>query len=507
MIFRNLIIGAMALGLLAGCKKYDENKVSIKEDAGELTAQLEDFRNNLPQDQRDSNVRANNGIWLGAEVVPVPSRNLLPKHLEGPRGFVFSSGDSIAFEDMIYPLTQATGISVFFAPELDGVEVDFEDGIAYEGPLSRLLDSIASSANVYWSYDPNTKSIEFYQHVTRAFRVHAFGNAVSSSASAGNVSTSASVDLWGEIVAGVESIIGGDGEVQNSSSSGYLVVTTTPRRMRLIRDFLEQQNRERLRQVVVHVGVYSVSLEDSQAVGVDLSLAFQRLGSKVGIKTPDGLGSVGGISTTFAVLDGDEGPETKPGVYLKGSQVAVQALGKLGDVSVMTTASLTTLNDQPVPLNVGKTRNYVASSTTTLSDTGGAATVTSSSGSVTEGLDIVVRPRILPDNRVRLELSMSLNEVEKFTVLGSGTGAIQLPEVATRDFLNQVVLDNGDTLVLSGYEKTSDSASRQGITPALWVLGGSTRGSDTRSVVVLTVQPIILESTDLYEVPVTALEG
>ena len=131
----------------------------------------------------------------------------------------------------------------------------------------------------------------------------------------------------------------------------------------------------------------------------------------------------------------------------------------------------------------------------------------SSSGSVTEGLDIVVRPRILPDNRVRLELSMSLNEVEKFTVLGSGTGAIQLPEVATRDFLNQVVLDNGDTLVLSGYEKTSDSASRQGITPSLWVLGGSTRGSDTRSVVVLTVQPIILESTDLYEVPVTALEG
>ena len=142
----------------------------------------------------------------------------------------------------------------------------------------------------------------------------------------------------------------------------------------------------------------------------------------------------------------------------------------------MTTASLTTLNDQPVPLNVGKTRNYVASSTTTLSETGGAATVTSSSGSVTEGLDIVVRPRILPDNRVRLELSMSLNEVEKFTVLGSGTGAIQLPEVATRDFLNQVVLDNGDTLVLSGYEKTSDSASRQGITPSLWVLGGSTRG-------------------------------
>jgi type IVB pilus formation R64 PilN family outer membrane protein len=277
--------------------------------------------------------------------------------------------------------------------------------------------------------------------------------------------------------------------------------------MRTIRNFLEQQNRERLRQLVVHVGVYNVNLEDSQAVGVDLTLAFQRLGSKFNIKTPDGLGSVGGVTSTFAVLDGDSGPTTKPGVYLKGSQVAVQALGKLGDVSVMTTASLTTLNDQPVPLNVGKTRNYVSGSTTTLSPTGGAATVTSSTATVTEGIDMVVRPRILPDNRVRIELSVALNEVEKFTVVGSGTGSVQLPEVATRNFLNQVVMDNGDTLILSGYEKTSDSASRQGITPALWVLGGSTRGSDTRNVVVLTVQPVILEATDIYEVPATAFEG
>jgi type II secretory pathway component GspD/PulD (secretin) len=506
-IFRNLIIGAMALGLLAGCKKYDENKVSIKEDADVLTTQLEDFRTNLPQDQRDSNVRANNGIWVGAEVVSVSSKNLIPKRFEGARGFVFSSGETISFEDIIYSLTRSTGIRVFYAPEVEEVDVEFADGFAYEGPLSRFLDSVASASNVDWSYDPDNNSIEFYQYVTRAFRVHAFGNAVSSSATAGAVSTSASVDLWAEIVAGVEAIIGGAGTVQNSSSSGYLVITTTPRRMRLIRNFLEQQNRERLRQLVVHVGVYNVTLEDSQAVGVDLSLAFQRLGSKVGITTPTGLGSVGGISTTFAVLDGDEGPTTKPGVYLKGSQVAVQALGKLGDVSVMTTASLTTLNDQPVPLNVGKTRNYVSASTTTLSETGGAATVTSSTSTVTEGLDIVVRPRILPDNRVRLELSLALNEVEKFTVVGSGAGTVQLPEVATRNFLNQVVLDNGDTLVLSGYEKTSDSASRQGITPALWVLGGNTRGSDERSVVVLTVQPIILESADLYEVPATALEG
>ena len=240
-------------------------------------------------------------------------------------------------------------MTITYAPELGGtVELDIPEGLFFTGPLSRLLNAIASAANVSWRYHPDDGEIEFYRYVTRTFRVSAFAGATTATATAGVVSTAANYEVWDEIVESVDSIIGDDGEVVEIGSNGYLVVTTTPRTMRRVAEFIEHQNSERLRQVVVNLVIYSVTLDDSQAVGVNVNqLIFQRLGGRFAFNS-GGAGNVdGGLSATFSVLTGDNAPATTPGSYFAGSNAVFSALGSLGDTSIVTTASLVTLNDQP----------------------------------------------------------------------------------------------------------------------------------------------------------------
>jgi type IVB pilus formation R64 PilN family outer membrane protein len=414
--------------------------------------------------------------------------------VEGDNGIVLATLETLEFQDIAYILTSTSGIGVRYAPELDGeVDVSFEDGVIYEGPLSRFLDSVASVGNVDWRYDPAANEIEFYQFVTRAFRLDAFAEASSASLGAADVE----YDLWGEVVTAIEAIIGDDGEVDETGSNGNLIVTTTPRRMRHVREFIDLQNSDRLRQLVINVAVYTVTVDDSQGIGINLGdLVFSRLGSEFRFSS----GSAGtieeGISATFKVLSGDQGPAGTPGKYFQGSEAVFSALGKLGNTSVVTSASLTTLNDQPAPLNIGTTKNYVSATTTSSTDAG--IVTTTSTGTVDDGIDFLVRPRILEDNRIRLTFAMEMTSatLERFD---TGNGIVQLPVSSEREFYNQILLNNGDTMVLAGFEQAEQSANRSGITPALWALGGSTTAGDKRTVIVLTLQPIILEDGGAVE--------
>lgn len=484
---------AAGLVLLAGCAKYDENVAEIGEATAAVEERLAEIREPEARDRRTSSVRISEGVWLGASVRPVSSGNLLPRSVEGRDGFVLSRPAGISFDELSFLITDATGISVALSPDIDDLDYGFEQGVFYSGPLSRFLDGLSSAAGVNWTYDPASNRVEFYEFVTRAFKVHGFGETTIAE-------ESNSDDLWEGIVEGLEAIIGEDGEVEDSAAAGYMIVTTTPSRMRSARRYIEEQNAERLRQIVIHVAVFTVALDDEQAVGINLETAFERLNGRFNL---GGGSDVGGTSATFEVL---EGVTSSPGRYLVGSEITASALGKLGNVSTVTSASLTTLNDQPVPLDITSSTNYISGTSSTRNEDG-SVTYTTSTSTFTGGVEVMVRPRVLPDNRVRLDFTLEMTELLRLTSVSSGDNTVQLPQVSSRTAENQIVLRNGSTLVLSGFERTRDEAERTGPHAALWVLGGSTSGDDSREVSVVTIQPIVLEDTGLVEVPLSSVRG
>jgi len=56
-----------------------------------------------------------------------------------------------------------------------------------------------------------------------------------------------------------------------------------------------------------------------------------------------------------------------------------------------------------------------------------------------------------------------------------------------------VIMQSGQTLVLSGYEQLSDSANRQGTgNYSFFGLGGGARGDDSRRMFIILVTPVVL---------------
>ncbi len=74
-------------------------------------------------------------------------------------------------------------------------------------------------------------------------------------------------------------------------------------------------------------------------------------------------------------------------------------------------------------------------------------------------------------------------------------GYIQNPKVASRAFSQEVALRSGETLVLTGFEKTNNSVDKSGVGSAENSLfGGSVTAEKERDIVVIMLTPVVLDS-------------
>jgi type IV pilus assembly protein PilQ len=106
-------------------------------------------------------------------------------------------------------------------------------------------------------------------------------------------------------------------------------------------------------------------------------------------------------------------------------------------------------------------------------------------------LSLGVTPQITPDNRVIMDLAVNKDAVSTTTVNG-------VPAINTQNITTQVVVDNGETVVLGGvYERTSSEAvSRVPFFSDLPYVGWAFRNkltSDNKSELLIFVTPKILK--------------
>lgn len=106
-------------------------------------------------------------------------------------------------------------------------------------------------------------------------------------------------------------------------------------------------------------------------------------------------------------------------------------------------------------------------------------------------LSMRVTPRITPDDRIMLELTVSKDDL-------SGTIVLGVPAIDTKKIKTQVLVNNGDTVVLGGiYEQRKiDSVSRVpflGDLPFIGALFRNTNNQDDKSELLIFITPKILK--------------
>jgi len=308
----------------------------------------------------------------------------------------------------------------------------------------------------------------------------------SRSSSTQQTAVSSKLSVFDNIEKAVGAMLSPHGKVVASASTGTISVTDTPTVLKRVERYIDDQNQALARQVLINVTVLAVSTSDLDDYGINWNAVYKNLSSRYGVKMSYAA-EPGSGSFSAAILD------TANSRWARSS-VMVTALSSQGKVRRETSASVATLNNQPVPVQVARQTSYLKSSSTSLTVNVGSTT-TLEPGSITSGFNMTILPHMLSDGTVMLQFSTDISSLRNIRTVTSNNSSIESPEVDTRNFLQRVSMKSGETLVVSGFEQTDGNVDRQGIgDPSFSLLGGGLKARANKEAIVILITPIAMGS-------------
>lgn len=396
---------------------------------------------------------------------------------------------------------------LFNMPGLSGININ------YSGPLSGFLDVAASRFNIAWRWNEDGRSIEFYRFETRTFRIAALpgdttlnasisptnntgatgGDSGGSGGSGGSEQTTSvsfsGLSVWGAMEQSILTMVGSSGKVVSSPALGTITVTDTPSVLKKVAEFVNRQNSSLGKQVVVNVKVLSVDVSNAKSYGINWDSVYKSLSRDYGFSFATSfVPTQSGVSDlALNVISGGESSRWS------GTSAMINALSSQGKVAQVTSAAVTTLNNQPVPVNVGRQIAYLASSTTTTTEGSGTST-SLQPGMINTGFSMNLVPHIQEGDQLLLQYAIDLSALKNIYTVKSGDSSIQTPEIESRKFMQRVKLNSGDTLVVAGFEQANTDTDQSGIgSAANALLGGGMNGKRDRNALVILIQPVVVD--------------
>jgi type IVB pilus formation R64 PilN family outer membrane protein len=501
-----MLLVASTVGL-SGCAAEKQMRRSMA-DTQHATQQAA-YEASVTRDPMDAGVFQVTDGFHAAQSPLQPTDLGLRDRLPAPfqRDASITRGGTASLTDLTAHISRVSGYRTTIESDLDAAVLS--SGIQYKGTLAGLLDDVASKVGGAWRWSGDT--ISFYKYETRMFRLDylpgttdssaklsttatqaASGGSGSTGTSGQDVNMESTFDIWKDVADTVKGSLSSGGVYSISPSAGTLTVRDTPQVMRVIEAQVKEFNRIYSNQVLLDVKVYAVERTASQAMSMDWTVAWQAAANRynLGFSSNGAGGAVSGGAAPGISGTINTGP-------FAGSGALFQALNSLGNARLVTSGTVSSLNGQTVPLNVAREIAYLQSYATTLaSGTGGTSTTTLTPGVVTEGFSMNFTPRILQDNRVLLRYSVDLSSVDAIETFESpdGNSSIQLPRRSVRNFMQNVSMRSGQTLVLTGFQQANSNMDSSGMfSPKAWILGGGKKNEELLRTIVIVVTPRIVK--------------
>ena len=247
-------------------------------------------------------------------------------------------------------------------------------------------------------------------------------------------------------------------------------------------------------QVLIEVTVLRVALTETNAFGVDMSVLFDL--DFDGITNPldpianmvDGSVSKGNDAIAGQTGFGQIGKSggAKIGILTKNIAMFIRAVDEVNDTTVMAHPKILTLNRMAADLHVGLKLGYQSTTTSSTNTTQDVKFIET-------GIKLNVRPFVSKDGHIRMELKPSLSDG---TTRDTAAGTI--PDTNVQELTTNVILRNGQTIVLGGLFKEDIVTDRKQV-PGLGsvpILGNAFRGQDDsvkRSEIIFIVKATIVK--------------
>lgn len=342
----------------------------------------------------------------------------------------------------------------------------------------------------------------------------------SSSSSSGSdsdnmIETKEEFDFWKNIGKEISEIVQNSG--QNipivpptiNANAGLITITSSNEVLNRIEAYLNQVQESLKKQVIIDVSIIEVSLNKSHKTGIDwtqFNLGFDTTGGlSLSEQMPDILlGTNGGSTGVFwgkkdkGRWHGDENIAINMGINLTGM---INFLKQSGDVKVVSSPKVATLNNQQALITVGNTYNYKLKGSSTTTEGGTTSGDADEEKSIFVGVLLNILPEISDDNKIMLRINPSISELlrQEDANVNNPKGYREVaPDTRQKKLSTVVQVRDGETIVLGGLITDSDSFVKNGIPvlqdiPLVGKLFGSKTKSKNKAELVFVITPHIVD--------------
>ncbi len=518
---RRVAIALLLCNLAPGCaleEKMRQLASSIARNKSAIASGHENFSLSITSQEKKRAAQSVGRPWLAGRAQPLARELSLPAALRANVNttLMFTDGP-MDLPRLAQRITAATNIAVHVGPDAllpqeqflprlggsgqGGAAIAAASTVTLEGgaePLAKILDRVSARLGVMWRYQ--NERIEFYRTETRVFNVRALtldakaeaslglggGNKTEGFISTSKTSLSSGAhDLLAVVRARIEPFLSRAGVlVAESGASSSIVVTDTPDVLQRIGHYLEQENRALTRRVRLVFEELSVAVNDSAEAGLDWNLVFSSAKAAAAMTMP-GSTLADAANLTLGL---NQGP-------FQASDAIVKALSQVGKVMRRSSMPVLTLNRRPVTHAVRTTFSYIDKvQTTALAGVAGLAlpSVSVSQREETVGSLITLIPDAQDDGQILLSVAYDNTVAQplKTVTFGEEENPLQLQQVTIdgNGTVQQVVLQPGQPLVISGFDRSQEETEGRRLNPGVpLVLGGSDRAAAQRLTTLMVV--------------------
>jgi len=271
-----------------------------------------------------------------------------------------------------------------------------------------------------------------------------------------------------DIAAAIEATITDRGSVKYDERTNTIIVTDIPTNLYKVKMVIERLDK-RTQQVSIETKIIEARIKDEDELGIDWTVEVTASGSKRPTTFPfdrteipfsnkgknksiDGYLPLGDSTSTFPSVISPVFPYVGADSFSFGTldfssfQAVLKLLDKSTDTSILSSPTITTLNNQEAKVVVGSIFNIP---TYERNDETGKMEITG----YTEkdiGIILTVIPHVNEIGDIVVDLKPEVSAFDQWDNFGSGSDAIQAPRFTTRTAETQVMVKDGQTIVIGG---------------------------------------------------------
>lgn len=317
------------------------------------------------------------------------------------------------------------------------------------------------------------------------------------------ISTETESDFWSDIRQALTMIIGGDdaNQVIVNPGAGLVMVRAGSDELRVVEEYLRRTELIMQRQVILEAKILEIALNEGYQQGINWS----DLQSASGITASDGLPEdfTAQALAGQAIQTSDIGGLFSASVRAGDFTGLIQLLGEQGNVQILSSPRISTVNNQKAVIKVGTDEFFVTdidfnddNSTVTGSDS------TSTSVELTpffSGISLDVTPQISESGSITLHVHPSVSEVndqEKIITIGERDVTLPLASSTVRETDSVIRAESGQIVVIGGLIQNTSEDNNSAVPffsdiPVVGELFKQRRFESRKSELVILLRPVV----------------